>query len=144
MVAGTLTCYERETREALKEAKVTRDYRSDCGQILFHYGKGYGLAENLHSVCLGEEECINKILETGELPDDITPDERWALNYILNYRRENGYGEQPDTGTRETDLVGAGNDGTSRGKQEAISPLKKRKRFPLHTSHKKHYSLSKR
>ncbi len=119
----------------------TKDYWSDCGQVYFNYGKGYGLAENLHSVCLGEEECINRILETGELPDDITLDQRWALNYILNYRRENGYGEQPDDGTSKGCLVGAGNDGTSRCKQKATRQSTPRKRLTMRSSKQTDKSL---
>ena len=44
-----------------------KDYWSECEQIFFHHGKGYGLTETLETVCLGKEEDILKALETGEL-----------------------------------------------------------------------------
>ena len=108
--------------------KEYKDYWSDCGQVYFHYGKGYGLAENLHSVCLGEE--ANRILETGELPGDITPDERWALNYILNYRRGNGYGEQPDNGAISVERTSPMR--TTGNREKDIRPAKVRQRATIH------------
>ena len=45
--------------------KEPEDYRSGCGQILFHYGKGYGLTDVLPNTCPGNEEDIKRFLETG-------------------------------------------------------------------------------
>ena len=64
----------------------TRDHWSECGQIFFHYGKGYGLTNNLHSICLGGEEDIMKVLETGTILDNpFTQKQRQVLN--ASYRK---------------------------------------------------------
>ena len=41
--------------------KETKDYWSECGQIFFYSGKGYGLTDRLQTVCLGSEDDIKKI-----------------------------------------------------------------------------------
>jgi len=66
--------------------KEQRDYWSDCGQIFFHYGKDYGLTPDLRSICLGEEEDIKKIFDTGELNSKLNPTQRQVLMGILEYR----------------------------------------------------------
>ncbi len=119
--------------------KETRDYWSDCGQVFFCDGKGYGLAETLETVCLGKEEDILKALETGELPDCLTSKERKALAWVIEYRKEQGIGT---TDTRAADMERASNNGVARHKQKAARLLTPRKRLPLRPPRTKGKSLS--
>jgi hypothetical protein len=119
--------------------KETRDYWSECEQILFHYGKGYGLAETLETVCLGKEEDILKALETGELPDCLTPKERKALAWVIEYRKEQGIGT---TDTSGADMERAVNNGATRHKPKTARLLTPRKRLPLRSPRAKGKSLS--
>ncbi len=72
--------------------KETRDYWSECVQIFFHYGKGYGLTDNLQNICLGNEDDIRRFLETGKLNNELNPIQRQVLSEILDYRKEQGIG----------------------------------------------------
>lgn len=117
----------------------TRDYWSECEQIFFHYGKGYGLTEALETVCLGKEEDLLKALEAGELPDCLTPKERKALAWVIEYRKEQGLGT---TGTGAADMERAGNNGATRRKPKTARLLTPRKRLPLRSPRTKGKSLS--
>ena len=66
----------------------SKDYWSDCGLINFVGGKGWGLDENLRTWCLGNESDVLKAMETGELPDYLTPKERQVLSHTLELRKE--------------------------------------------------------
>ena len=117
--------------------KEHRDYWSDCGQIFFHYGKGYGLTSNLLSICLGMEDETNKFFETGELRNNLHSMQRQTLMEILDYRKEQGIG---------TDIGGAsveraGDHEASRGKSKATRPVTSRERFSLYTPRAKSKSL---
>ena len=67
---------------------TSKDYWSDCGLINFVGGKGWGLDETLRTWCLGNEADVLKAMETGELPDYLTPKERQVLSNTLELRKE--------------------------------------------------------
>ena len=71
-----------------KDEGKTRDYWSDCGLIYFVDGKGWGLDEDGKTWCLGDEPDVLKAIETGELPDYLTPQKRRVLSHILEVRKE--------------------------------------------------------
>ena len=119
--------------------KEPKDYWSECGQIFFYYEKGYGLTENLQSICLGKEEDILDMLNTGVLKDNLTPAQRQVLASIIKYRTEEGIGK---TDARATDMERASNNGASRHKPKATRLLTPRKRLPLRPSRTKVKSLS--
>ncbi len=121
--------------------KEPKDYWSECGQILFHYGKGYGLTKDLRSICLGNETDIKKFFGTSELNNELNPTQRKVLNGILEYRKEEGIGT---TDTRAADMERAGNNGTSRRKPKAVRLLTSRKRLPLRPPRTKNKNLSRK
>lgn len=112
----------------VKRQPQPKDYWSEDVQIFFHYGKGYGVTENLRTICLGNENDIKKFFETGKLSNELTPIQRQVLAEILDYRKEEGYG-QPDTGG--AGLERAANYGATRGKQKTTRLLASTKRFPF-------------
>ena len=71
----------------------TRNYWSDCGQVFFCDGKGYGLTDTLRTICLGNEDDIKKFFDTGELNNGISSTQRQVLNKILEYRKEVSSGQ---------------------------------------------------
>lgn len=119
--------------------KESKDYWSKCGQIFFHYGKGYGLTDSLQTICLGNEDDIRKFLDTGKLNKELTPTQRRVLIGILDYRKEQGIGT---TATRATDMERAGDNGASRCKPKAARLPTVRKRLPLRPSRSKSKGLS--
>ena len=121
--------------------KEPKDYWSECVQIFFHYGKGYGVTEDLNPVCLGDEDDIKKFFETGELNNELNSTQRQVLTGILDYRKEQGIGT---TDTRAAGMERAGNNGASRRKPKAVRLLASRKRFPLRPSRTKGKSLSRK
>ncbi|MFC1874861.1 helix-turn-helix transcriptional regulator [Chloroflexota bacterium] len=74
--------------------KEPRDYWSECRQIFFHYGKGYGLTDHPRNICLGNEDDIRKFFETGKLNNEFNPIQRQVLSGILDYRKEQGIGQR--------------------------------------------------
>ena len=119
--------------------KTSKLYWSECGQICFVDGKGYGLTPELRSICLGEEEDIKKFFDTSELNGKLNPTQRQVLTGILEYRQEEGIG-QSTTGT--TGMERAGNNGATRRKPKATRLLASRKRLPLRPSRTKGQGLS--
>ena len=119
--------------------RETKDYWSECGQIFFTGGHGYGLTPQLRTICLGKEEDIKKFLETGELNGKLNPTRKQVLGGILEYRQEEGIGT---TDLRTTSMERAGNNGASRRKPKATRLLASRKRLPLRLSRTKNKSLS--
>jgi len=111
-----------------KRQPEPKDYWSEDGQIFFHYGKGYGLTENLRTICLGNENDIKKFFSTGEINKELNSTQIQVLTEIQEYRKEEGYG-QPDTGGAGVER--AANYGAVRGKQKTTRSLASRKRFPL-------------
>lgn len=121
--------------------KETRDYWSECRQIFFHYGIGYGITPELKTVPLGKEEDIQKALNSGGLNSDLTSLQKQVLVSIMEYRKEEGIGT---TATRGTDMERAGDNGTSRRKPKAIRLLTLRKRLSLRPPRTKNKSLSRK
>ena len=119
--------------------KEPKDYWSECGQIFFHYGKGYGLTDSLQTICLGNEDDIKKFLETGELNNELNQTQRRVLSGILDSRKEQGIGT---TDTRAADMVRAGNNGAFRHKPKAARLPAIGKRLPLRPSRTKDKGLS--
>jgi hypothetical protein len=117
-----------------------KSYWSECGQVFFCDGRGYGLIDKLRSINIGSEDDIKKAFDTGELNDQLQPVQRQVLIEILIYRKEQGIGS--DAGT--TGMERAGNNGTSRRKQKAARLPSSRKRFPLRPPRTKSKSLSSR
>ena len=118
--------------------KELRDRWSECGQVSFHCGRGYGLTHSLQTICLGSEDDIQKFFETGELSNELTPEQGEVLTRILDYRKENGFG------ARTADLERAGNAGASRHKSKATRLPAPRKRLSHRPSRTKSKSLSRR
>ena len=118
-----------------------KDYWSNCGQIFFTSGFGWGLTNKLDNICLGKEDDIKKFFETGELNNKLHPTQREVLNQILDYRKEQGIGT---TDTRAVDMERTGNNGTSKRKPKAVRLLTSRKRLPLRPSCTKGKSLSRK
>ena len=98
--------------------RETKDYWSECGQIFFTGGHGYGLTSQLRTICLGKEEDIKKFLETGELNGKLNPMQKQVLGGILEYRQEEGIGT---TDLRTAGMERAGNNGAARCKPKATS-----------------------
>ena len=121
--------------------KEHKYYCSECGQVFFCDGKGFGLTDTLQAICLGKEDDINKFFETGELNNGFNPTQRQVLMAILEYRKEQGIGT---TDTRAADMERAGNNGTFRHKPKATRLPTPRKRLPLCPSRAKGKSLSRK
>ena len=118
-----------------------KDYWSDCGQIFFHYSRGYGLTDTLRPICLGCETDIMKYLNTGEVNKNSNPKQLEVLNQIQIFRKEQGIGT---TNIRTADMERAVNNGSSRRKPKATRLLTARKRLPLRPPRTKNKSLSRR
>ena len=125
----------------MEKEKEYKDYWSECGQIFFHYGTGYGITPELKTISLGKEEDIQKALNDGELSPDLAPLQRQVLTGIIEYRKEEGIGTT-DIGT--ADMERAGNNRTSRHKPKATRPLTLRKGLPLRPSRTKDTCLSRK
>ena len=74
--------------EPAQDKRKTRDYWSDCGLINFIDGQSYGLDETGRTWPLGKEADVLKAMETGELPDYLTPQQRRVLCHVLELRKE--------------------------------------------------------
>ena len=127
--------------------KERRDYWSDCGQVFFLDGFGWGLTPELERIPLGREEDIAKFFQTGELNHNLKPIQKQVLRQIQEFRETGAYGtgeERVDDGTNigTTDMERAGNNGASRRKPKAVRLLTARKRLPLRPSRTKGKSLS--
>jgi len=116
-----------------------RDYWSDCSQLYFLDGYGWGLTEKCQRICLGEEEAILRFFETGELNGNLHLKQKEVLNWILEYRKEGSYGT-PTAGTASMERTG--NNGAFRCKPKATRLLTPRKRLPLRSPRSKGKSLS--
>jgi len=127
------------SEDLIMSDKKPKDYWSECGQIFFHYGVGYGLTKELRSIPLGSEEGIQEYFETDKLNDQLHPIQKDVLQEILDYRKEQGIGN-----IRTTGMERAGNNGASRHKPKAARPLTTRKRLSLRPSRTKGKGLSRR
>ena len=117
--------------------KKPNDHWSECGQVFFHYGMGYGLTKELRNILLGSEEDIKKYFETGKPSDQLRPKQKELLKEILDYRKEQGIGD-----IRTTGMERASNHGATRRKSKATRPFTSRQRLPLRPSRTKNKSLS--
>lgn len=117
--------------------KKPKDYWSECGQVFFHFGVGYGLTRELKSIPLGSEEDIKKYFETGKLSNQLKPIQKEVLQEILDYRKEQGIGNIRTTGVER-----AVNHGPTRSKTRGTRPLASRKSLPLYPPRTKSKSLS--
>ena len=118
-----------------------KDHWSECSQVFFCDGKGYGLTDTLQTVCLGTEEEINSYFGGGGLNNELNTTQRQVLSGILDYRRELGIGT---TDNGAAGMERAGINGSSRCKPKATRLLSPRKRLPLRPSRTKGKSLSRR
>lgn len=75
-----------------------RDYWSECGQVFFLDGWGWGLTEKGPRIPLGSEVEILQFFKDGIIAPDTDPILREALNFIKEYRNENGF--TSDVGSR--------------------------------------------
>jgi hypothetical protein len=70
---------------------------SNCGQIQFIDGNAWALTLNLKSIVIGDEDKIRDCLTTKEIPPDLNEQQNEVWEYILEYRKENGfYGNQSE------------------------------------------------
>ncbi len=111
-----------------KEPKATW---SDCDQVFFTGGKGWGLTDSLQTICLGKEEDIKKFLETWELNPDLRPVQRQVLLEIQNYKKERlEDGRKPELkGSRDVRSRPAR---TTKRRTARIRQPSARKRIPVH------------
>lgn len=114
------------------------DYWSNCGQIYFTGGYGYGISVNLQTVVLGKESDILKALEDGSITHDLKDIEKATLEQIIDYRKERGYGNT------EPGMVGVIPHGTSGSKQKTIRRSTARERLAIRSSKSKGKGLFRR
>jgi hypothetical protein len=63
-------------------------YWSDCGQVQFIDGRGYGIDVTGRTLDIGREADILKAFATGEIASDLCLDRAKILKGILKYRKE--------------------------------------------------------
>lgn len=93
--------YCRECLDVVKadqRALGPKEFWSDDCLIYFHFGVGYALTDELHTIKLGDEADVLEALSTGQMPDSISGLPRKVLAEILEDRH----------GAGEASLVGAG------------------------------------
>ena len=108
----------------------TKDYWSDCSQVYFLDGYGWGIAEKGGSICLGLEEDILRFFETGELNGKFHQKQEEVLLRILEFRKEEEYGEQPDNGAISVERTSPMR--TTGNREKDIRPAKGRQRATIH------------
>ena len=82
-------------RAMTEKEKEYRSYWSQPdSQVFFNDGLGWGIDENLQTICLGREEDIKAFFETGEMKQDLHLKQREILTQIAEYRKELLGGEQ--------------------------------------------------
>jgi len=69
-------------------AKEQKASWSDCGQIFFCDGKGYGLTDTLQTICLGTEQGIRDFMVGEESSAEFSPAQKQVLTKIREYRKE--------------------------------------------------------
>ena len=114
----------------MKVDGTNKDYWSDCGLINFVGGKSWGLDETLKTWCLGNEADVLKAIETGELPDYLTPTERRVLSHILELRKEILENEPKEYKPRS--VVRSRPTGTFQRRKANTRQTPKRRKSPLH------------
>ncbi len=111
-----------------------RDYWSDCSQVYFLDGYGWGITEKGGRICLGLEEDILRFFETGELNGKFHQKQEEVLLRITEFRKEEEYGEST---IRTANLVRANNNGGAGANKKAVRLPTARKRLPQCPSNKK-------
>ncbi|MCL0065770.1 hypothetical protein M1N79_02655 [Dehalococcoidia bacterium] len=71
-----------------KPRPESKDSWSDCGQLFFTGGKGYGLTPDGRTICLGNRDNILTAFNTGEPGPGFMPLQRQVLMSIIEYRKE--------------------------------------------------------
>lgn len=117
----------------------SKDSWSDCGQVFFTGGRGYGPTPNGSTICLGNQEDILTAFNTGEPGPGFMGLQRQVLMNILEYRKEEGIGT---TNTGAAGMERAGDTGASRHKPKATGLSASRKRLPLRPPRAKNKTLS--
>jgi hypothetical protein len=95
-----------------------KSYWSECGQIFFIDGYGYGLTPDLHTLSLGKQPDIEEYLSTGEFKVDLLPVQKQILMEERN-------------GIREDSMVGTESARATWRRKKNPQPLTSRKRFSL-------------
>jgi hypothetical protein len=113
--------------------KDDRDSWSDCGQVNYISGSGWGLTSTLKSVCLGNQADIEKALKDGKVPGDATPIQRDAWKWILEYRRSEGYGSKAEL-FKPRNFIRSGDARAFKSRKATIRQNPKRKAPPVHRS----------
>ena len=114
-----------ETKE-----KQSRDCWSEDEQIFFVGGYDYGLTEDLRTICLGQEEDINKYFETGEMTKELNPLQKQVLAGIAEYRKEL-VDEQPKSDIKRRNPIRSRPAGTIKCRTANIKPASLTKRIAL-------------
>ena len=76
---------------------MAKEHWSEDGMIHYdEFDEGWALDNNCQTICLCQKnDSSNKVLFGEVSLDSITnPKQREALGFILQYRKENGYGQQ--------------------------------------------------
>jgi len=104
---------------------------SEDGQIFFVDGYGYGLTKDLRTICLGQEEDINKYFETGEMAKGLSPFQKQVLADITEYRKELVSG-QLEANIKRPSAIRSRPAGTIKHRTASIKHSTLRKRIALH------------
>ena len=119
--------------------KETKDHWSDCGQVFFCDGIARAVDADLRTIPLGKEGIINSALKTNTIPEGLMPQQREVLEWIINFRKEKGYGEQD----KQTDIVtprspvGSRPLRTVQHREAHPRQPASKQRFPLHKTKRK-------
>ena len=73
-------------RKVISE-QTFKDWSKD-GQVFFTGGKGYAISPTGETICVGKEDDINRLFDTGEMNQDLSPIQKKVLSNILDYRKE--------------------------------------------------------
>lgn len=74
------------------------NYWSDCGLVEFLDGRAYAIDSVGKTWDVGSEECVKETLQTGVIASNLCQDNRReALQIVIDYRRENGYGTETES-----------------------------------------------
>jgi len=109
-----------------KEQPKHRDYW--VGEAFFAGGYGWGIDEELRTICLGKEEDIVPVLKgKANIPDSLSPRQRVVLSQILEDMEVTDAGATEVGGRRP---VRTRPIGVTRHRQKDSRRAKTRKRFP--------------
>lgn len=86
-------------------------------QVCFIDGYGYALNENLYSICIGQQDLVERILKFGDIPNGYKCEE--IINQILEDSNR-GYNK-----SGESNMERKSSHGIIRRKQRAVRHFKK-------------------